>query len=1300
MTIRIKQILVGIGIFSGVAVLLMAAAVFYLKTDHAQRLVQAKVNASIPGAISWKRLRFSLLKGEFELENFLLKGPSNEDLAGFDRLFIDISGTTLFRGDLTVTAFTLEKPRVTLQVDSEGQINLMRAFPASKTEKASVEEDKSKGFPINIVLKSLKVVQGFVRYEMDAGDVKAVAREIDLAAEGNLLQQSGNLFFQIGTGRVDSPKIRTELDQFKLEAAFRKGRIEPLVLRIGADSSKFTLSGNISDVLSKPFLNLALDLSVSLPELRNSLYIEPSLTGQVAAHLTAQGTPDNPEVTLHIDYGGGSLAGNRIDRIDMNCHLKERLLTLNNLHMDAASGDLNVQGEVDLQEAFANGFLSPKRDLEAISYNILLKQKGIKLEQLCGGRNELKGTASSNLSLYGKGISPQTSTARVAMEVLVGQLTTNQVATPVVFQFKTEANIDQGVATLKHLEAKAGGINLKADGRLNLSSKDVNARLTLDAPSLDDALPSFGIGDLHGECRLEATASGSIEHPVFDFTLNGDQLRFQEITFGKVRLNAGLDPSGTLRIPELLVHNQNSALRVSGSAKILEQEAMHFLKEPRFEVALEADTIFMEDFTNKFKGKLSLAANFAGSFTEPRGTVRLHGENLDIGIQKFQEVKLFSNLDGEKIRIDPLQIVVAPGELIEATGWFSLQKEYDIALVSEGVSLQHIDKIRDQDIADGKLVFDISGKGSLEAPYISGKIALKSPHIKGKPLDDFYLHLDLDNELARISGKLNFDLSGSFHLQKKDFSVSILFDETDLSPYLKIAGRPDLSGTLTGLIEAKGNAGAIDQIQALLDFSNLYLFDKEKELVHAQDFKVSLQEEEISIHGLHLLLLKEGEFDIKGKGKRNGPLAFQLQGTVPVRLAGLFVEDLADGTGDLMVSAIIGGTHPQPDIQAEIALKRVGFTVPALQQKLHHLHGRIRVDPHAITIDRIEGQLDTGRFDLTGKLDLEAFQPSKVLINLDAHALPLQVPDTLNAVLNAKLKIHGTREKSMIQGEAVILEGTYYKDMNLSLLDAVGQKKREEAPPPREITQPFLKDMSLDISIKRRNPFLVDNNLAQLEISPDLRLTGKIDNPIVSGRAQIDSGTISYRKKTFIVKKGVVDFLNPYKIEPTLDIRSEVQIRTWTIFLEVAGTPDRLTFKLTSDPQEEEEDILSLLVFGRTTHELIEGAGGTSRSTAQMVAELVSMTFGEDIKKTAGLDILEIETQEPEDEEASDRVKVTIGKELSKRITLKYAVESTVAEMVQSAIAEYKLLENILFSGFQDSKGIFGGELQFRLEFR
>ncbi|MBW2637767.1 MAG: hypothetical protein JRC86_09650 [Deltaproteobacteria bacterium] len=51
-------------------------------------------------------------------------------------------------------------------------------------------------------------------------------------------------------------------------------------------------------------------------------------------------------------------------------------------------------------------------------------------------------------------------------------------------------------------------------------------------------------------------------------------------------------------------------------------------------------------------------------------------------------------------------------------------------------------------------------------------------------------------------------------------------------------------------------------------------------------------------------------------------------------------------------------------------------------------------------------------------------------------------------------------------------------------------------------------------------------------------------------------------------------------------------------------------------------------------------------------------------------------------------------------MTVKYAAESKEGELIQSAIAEYKLLENFLARGFQDTRGIYGGELQFRLEFR
>jgi autotransporter translocation and assembly factor TamB len=121
---------------------------------------------------------------------------------------------------------------------------------------------------------------------------------------------------------------------------------------------------------------------------------------------------------------------------------------------------------------------------------------------------------------------------------------------------------------------------------------------------------------------------------------------------------------------------------------------------------------------------------------------------------------------------------------------------------------------------------------------------------------------------------------------------------------------------------------------------------------------------------------------------------------------------------------------------------------------------------------------------------------------------------------------------------------------------------------------------------------------------------------------------------------------------------------------------------------------------GKTGGELISGEGGSTQAPGQMVADIVSKTVGEDIKKATGLDQLEVEVNGDNGEEDPGGVKVTLGKDLSRRMSVKYQVESRDGEMVGRTSAEYKILENLLMSGFQDNTGTFGGELKFRMEFR
>jgi translocation and assembly module TamB len=310
------------------------------------------------------------------------------------------------------------------------------------------------------------------------------------------------------------------------------------------------------------------------------------------------------------------------------------------------------------------------------------------------------------------------------------------------------------------------------------------------------------------------------------------------------------------------------------------------------------------------------------------------------------------------------------------------------------------------------------------------------------------------------------------------------------------------------------------------------------------------------------------------------------------------------------------------------------------------------------------------------------------------------IPDTLETRLDAELDIRGTSEKSVVSGDIQIIQGKYYKDIRLNLAESLGKTSRKQALPAPELPWPFLKNMSLDITTRYREPFVVDNNLALLALKPDLRIYGSVNHPLISGRAQVESGTVYFQKKEYAVKKGVFDFINPYKIEPVIDVQSQIKIREWTIFLTVSGTPDNLKFTLSSDPWETQENILSLLITGRTTQELIAKEGGLSRSSTKILADILAETAQKQIKDATGLDVLELEYTEATEAEASDEVKVNVGKELSQRVTVKYGVQTKNAKVIQQVITEYKFLENLLINAFQDTEGHYGGGLQFRLEFR
>jgi len=396
----------------------------------------------------------------------------------------------------------------------------------------------------------------------------------------------------------------------------------------------------------------------------------------------------------------------------------------------------------------------------------------------------------------------------------------------------------------------------------------------------------------------------------------------------------------------------------------------------------------------------------------------------------------------------------------------------------------------------------------------------------------------------------------------------------------------------------------------------------------------------------------------------------------------------------------VAGTLKDPQLNGEITIEQGGVVIPELQQELHSLNGRVALSSTGDIDGYLNGMLDSGRFEVQTAIELDGFLPRQIEARINATTLPLQIPNTLEMLFNTDLSVRGTPDKLVVAGDVVLLEGSYYKDFRLNLLQAMQEEKREERPQKAKSPYPYLKPLRFDIHLKHRQPFLVDNNIAYMEISPDVRLRGTPENPIITGSAKVDNGEITYLKNEFVVQRGAVDFVNPYETEAEIDIKGEVVVREWRITISLYGPPDRLTVELSSFPPEEDADIISLLVFKKTTYELNTGSSGTGQSPTVLLAQLLASSFGENIKESTGIDILEVEAESAEDKDSTDRIKVTVGKDLSERMAVKYSVESKDGGYVQRASTEYKLFENFLVSGFQDTKGVYGGELIFRLEFR
>jgi autotransporter translocation and assembly factor TamB len=245
----------------------------------------------------------------------------------------------------------------------------------------------------------------------------------------------------------------------------------------------------------------------------------------------------------------------------------------------------------------------------------------------------------------------------------------------------------------------------------------------------------------------------------------------------------------------------------------------------------------------------------------------------------------------------------------------------------------------------------------------------------------------------------------------------------------------------------------------------------------------------------------------------------------------------------------------------------------------------------------------------------------------------------------------------------------------------------------------------------------MDTNLIRLNASADLNLRGTYEKPVLLGRAEVDRGEMNFEGRRYRVTRGTIDFTNPSRIEPFIDVEAETNVRvpgqTYRVIVSVTGTPARLGQPaLESDPPLPQAEVVALLLSDVQPGPLgaapelqrlqnpnkIETDILRTRAT-QALSNPLSSEVGRAVQSTFGVDTFQLSPSFTDPNALTSRLnptaRVTIGKRISDRayLTFSRSLNSTFNDQI--LLLEYEASDRFywVFSRNEDQQ-------TYALEFR
>jgi translocation and assembly module TamB len=1236
------SIAIALLVFAVTVVLVVRSQWFY---DRVRRSIIGTVETATGGRVDIASFRFDWHSLRAEVRSFTLHGTEPADkppLLRAESVAVGLKLVSILRRKVDIAYLDVVAPQVSLIVAPDGRTNVPEPKIAKKSGKPAVQTILDLAIGRFSLDRGQFAVESRGTTRFSAHGTNLIARFLyDLTGpryRGDLSIQPLNL--ELGSYRPLPVGIATSL---LIEA----NRIGVISAKVTSGASNVALSGSIEDLASPHgVFKFDAGVSVQeatpilrIPELRrgtielrgnatwrggSDFFVASSLHGTGLAYrdpsIRLEGFRADGAVTVNpagVDASGLRLNGNYVtdlstapvDATIASVTLRGKNLQLHAMNVAAFGGRFQGEGKVlDLVRYSAVGNIS---DIETRPVVAMYISDHLPWNALASGPVAVEGSFGDSSAVRAQAtltIAPASDSAPVHGEIDASYQALDR-------------TVDLGRSTV-----------ILPSSQVDFSGTlGKQLRVRLQTRDLDDLLPAIGEHAAHlpakliGTANFDGTVSGTIDNPqiaghtritgivfegeTFD-SLEGDaeaspagiRMRNGSVAQGQMRsqfqMSIGLHDwqaddasplsgSGTLRggtvagIEQLLeLKNIPVDGAAAGSAQI-----SGTVGDPHVsaDFQLTHGTVRDEPF-DRFTGHLNYNATFieitGGQLNSGNGQASINAAYRHT-LGHFDTGHLQARVVTNARSLEQIRTVQKEWPGLKGTMQVTAEGEADIAPLHAGSDLPefHVTAINAAVVSQGLQLSDQ---------------ALGETHLTATSQGNVVrAHLESDAASSEVRGDGEWRLEGDY-----PGTATLTFSKLDLVKLRAWLDPPSAAtpspfeGSAEGQLRIDGPLLQPQALKAQLTIPQFELgpapdpdIPVAKLVLHnAGPIVASLENKVITVDSGHFTGAAT-DFSLTGKIalQQRSPLDLHGSGRVDLALLHDLNRDFTSA-GSVAVDVTVRGPLDSPQINGRTEFQKASFNIEGVPNGISNANGVImftgdKNNGTRATIQNFTGETGGGKVELTG---FAGYNGGQTIFRVHARATEVRIryPEGVSTVADASLNLTGTADRSNLDGSITIVRTGFNPQSDFSSL--LGRSAQPVETPAARTG--LLGGLNFDIQINTAPDVQFQSELTQdVQMEANLRLRGTFSNPALLGRVSVTQGRVIFFGTKYNVNQGSVQFFNPVRIDPILNVDLETRMNGIDVTLNISGPFTKLNLTTRSDPPLQFNEIISLLATGYST---------------------------------------------------------------------------------------------------------------------